>query len=311
MLSPKDGTPKALRDLIANVIAPQIESSDGSRFFLAGKELPEIDFNIVERPEYEQHHFIEACFCLKGRAEIWIDERLKVLSENDVLILPANLSHSPSVLHCISCPPEQVFSRLLWLSPFPYGAILSICESRNGEHFATPRQFFLSPHVNPNFQNFILELSRKELNYRAMAKYNLLQALMWICRAETTTLSDISQEISEAQWQKTKNDSTIEKVKDFIHQHYNTQLELDMVARAVAISKSMLCRTFKNETGTSVIDYLIKVRIDSSKRLLMTGLKVSDVAELVGFEDPYYFSRMFKKVTGDSPKNYKAKEHPE
>jgi AraC-like DNA-binding protein len=311
MLSPKDGTPNALRSLIADTIVPRIESGDGSRFFLAGKELPEIEFDIDVNPEYEQHHFIEACFCLKGRAEIWIDERLKVVSENDLLILPANLSHSPSVLHCISCPPEQVFSRLLWFSPFPYGAILSICESVKGQHFGTPRQFFLTPHINPYFQNFVLELSRKESNYRTMAKYNLLQALMWICRAQTTELSQITEDIDETRWQKAKYDSTIEKVKDFIHQHYNTPLELDTLARAVAVNKSTLCRSFKKETGTSVIDYLIKVRIDSSKRLLMSGLKVSNVAQLVGFEDPYYFSRMFKKVTGDSPKIFKVKEHLE
>lgn len=311
MLLPKDGTPKALQTLITEVIAPQIENGDGSRFFLAGQGLSEIDFKIQVRPEYEHHHFIEICFCLKGKAEIWIDDRLKVLQENDILILPANLSHSPSVLHCISCPPEQVSSRLLWLSPFPYGAILSICESRNGLHFGTPRQFFLTPHVNPCFQNFILELTHQDSNFKAMAKYNLLQALMWICRAEAATLSELAETSTQnPNWQ-TKKANTIEKVKDFIHQHYNSHLDLDTLARAVAVSKSILCRNFKKETGVSVIDYLIKVRIDSSKRLLMSGLKVSDVAQLVGFEDPYYFSRMFKKVTGDSPKIFKEKEYPE
>ena len=311
MLSPKDGTPNSLRDLIANIIAPQIERSDGSLFFLAGKELPEIDFRVSERPAYEQHHFIEICFCLKGKAEIWIDDRLKVLQENEILILPANLSHSPSVLHCISCPPEQVFSRLLWLSPFPYGAILSICESRNGEHFGTPRQFFLTPHVNPCFQNFILELTHQDSNFKAMAKYSLLQALMWICRAEATSLQGLTETRIQNTSRGTQNANTIEKVKDFIHQHYNSHLDLDTLARSVAVSKSILCRNFKKETGVSVIDYLIKVRIDSSKRLLMSGLKVSDVAHLVGFEDPYYFSRMFKKVTGDSPKTFKEKEYSE
>lgn len=311
MLQPKDGTPTALQSLISEVIIPQIEKSDGSRFFLSGDGLAEINYKFQTSPEYEQHHFIEACYCLKGKAEIWIDDRLKVLQENELLILPANLSHSPSVLHCISCPPEQVSSRLLWLSPFPFGAILSICESHKGEHFGTPRQFFLTPNVNPCFQEVILELTHQAANFRAMAKYNLLQALMWICRAEAATLSEITETNNQNQNGQFKNPRNIEKVKDFIHQHYNSHLDLDTLARAVAVSKSMLCRTFKQETGCSVIDYLIKVRIDSSKRLLMSGLKVSDVANLVGFEDPYYFSRMFKKVTGESPKSFKGREYAE
>lgn len=70
-------------------------------------------------------------------------------------------------------------------------------------------------------------------------------------------------------------------------------------------------RNFKNETGVSVIDYLIKVRIGSSKRLLMSGLIVSEVVQLVGFEDPYYFSRLFKKVVVGSPKIFKEKEYSE
>ena len=57
-------------------------------------------------------------------------------------------------------------------------------------------------------------------------------------------------------------------------------------------------------------DYFDRI-LDSGKRLIMSGLKVSDVAQLVGFQDPYYFSRMFKKVTGSSPKSFKESESTE
>lgn len=307
---PKDGTPRSLQVLIAETVIPQIEKSDGSRFFFSGNGLLEVEFEATIAPEYEQHHFIEACYCLKGKAEIWIDGRLKTMHENDLLVLPANLRHSPSALHCITCPPEEVFSRLLWLSPFPYGAILSLCESRNGEHFGTPRHFFPTPHVNSCFQDFVMELNHRNPNFRAMAKYNLLRTLMWICRAESTPYSEMV-EPDDGRVTESGNGNLIDKVKDFIHQHYNLPLDLDSVSRAVAVSKSVLCRSFKKETGASVIDYLIRVRIDSGKRLIMSGLKVSDVAQLVGFQDPYYFSRMFKKVTGSSPKSFKESESTE
>lgn len=298
-----------MRKLISDSLLPQIEAAAGSRFFLAGEGLPEIDFAPDADTRYEQHHFIEACFCLRGAAEMWIEGRLKLLSEGELLIIPSNLSHSPSSLHCVSGSPEKHFSRLLWFSPFPYGAVLSYCESSRGQHTASPRQFFLTRQVNPHFQNFVLELTSRKSNFEEMAKYSLLQSLIWVCRAETTTASGISESIPEDEWQAANSDNgTVEKVKEFIHQHYDAPLTLDSIARAVAVSKSKLCRSFKDATDSSVIDYLIKVRIDSSKRLLMSGVRVAEAAQLVGFQDPYYFSRMFKKVTGDAPNSFKIKE---
>lgn len=308
MLPLKDGNPNALRQLIAESLVPQIKNATGLRFFLAGDGLPEIDFKPVAETKYEQHHFIEACFCLKGSAEMWIENRLKRLSEGEMLIIPSNLSHSPSALHCVSESPENHSSKLLWFSPFPYGAVLSLCESRHGQHITTPRQFFLTRHINPHFQNFILELTSREANFEEMAKYSFLQSLIWLCRAETTTTSNLSESIAEGEWQTQNDNGMVEKVKEFIHQHYDAPLTLDAIARAVAVSKSKLCRIFREATESSVIDYLIKVRIDSSKRLLMSGLCVAEAAKLVGFQDPYYFSRMFKRVVGDSPSSFRIKE---
>jgi len=64
---------------------------------------------------------------------------------------------------------------------------------------------------------------------------------------------------------------------------------------------------FKRYTGTSIIKYLIQQRIERAKALLLDGtLSLKAIAIAVGFEDYNYFSRVFKRATGTSPKQYKV-----
>ncbi|MFN0119070.1 MAG: helix-turn-helix transcriptional regulator, partial [Blastocatellia bacterium] len=90
-------------------------------------------------------------------------------------------------------------------------------------------------------------------------------------------------------------------------QYYQPDLGLDQLARAVGASKSHVSRQFKSETGLTVIEYLHKVRVDAAKRLLLAGLKVATVAEYVGFSDAYYFSRIFTRLAGCPPSEYRQR----
>jgi AraC-like DNA-binding protein len=63
---------------------------------------------------------------------------------------------------------------------------------------------------------------------------------------------------------------------------------------------------FKDLTGMTPIEYLTQIRINEAKFLLSNSpLNVAEISSIVGYDDPLYFSRVFKKVTGISPKNYK------
>ena len=64
---------------------------------------------------------------------------------------------------------------------------------------------------------------------------------------------------------------------------------------------------FKQETGTTFVEYLTKVRIDKACELLRcTNSRTAEIGEQVGYSDPHYFSATFKKVMGQSPKDYRA-----
>jgi two-component system response regulator YesN len=95
--------------------------------------------------------------------------------------------------------------------------------------------------------------------------------------------------------------------KDYINRHYNEELSLEDVSREVNLSPQYFSRFFKNETGCNFIDYLTQVRINKAIELLKEkNLSVKEVCYTIGYNDPNYFSRIFKKITGYSPSDHKS-----
>lgn len=101
---------------------------------------------------------------------------------------------------------------------------------------------------------------------------------------------------------------------DIIHrciQHigtnYASRLTLEETAGMVYLSPAYLSRIFKKETGTSFNEYLSGVRIGKAKELLRhPELRLTDIAQMVGYEDQSYFAKVFKRVTGSSPSGYRS-----
>ena len=103
-----------------------------------------------------------------------------------------------------------------------------------------------------------------------------------------------------------KNSPTVSDAVEYIAKHYAESLHLSDIADYVHINPQHLCRVFKKELGETINEYITRIRIDEAKRLLSDERKLAyEVAELVGFKDAAYFSLIFKKITGQSPKNFK------
>ncbi len=104
-----------------------------------------------------------------------------------------------------------------------------------------------------------------------------------------------------------KYGDTILKAKKYIEENYSDQnTTLTTVAEAVAMSPNHFSSIFSHECKTTFIEYLTNVRIENAKRLMKeTDMKGYDIAYECGFSDPHYFSYIFKKNTGLSPREYK------
>jgi AraC-like DNA-binding protein len=101
-------------------------------------------------------------------------------------------------------------------------------------------------------------------------------------------------------------DSPLDQSIAFMKENIGKRLTADDIASRYQYSCSHYTAIFKHKTGMSPIDYFIRLKIHFACQLLtQTDLKIKEIADRVGYDDPYYFSRLFKQVTGQSPKVYK------
>jgi AraC-like DNA-binding protein len=99
----------------------------------------------------------------------------------------------------------------------------------------------------------------------------------------------------------------ITRAKAFIREHQGEELSLGQVAQAAHASTFYFCKMFKKVTGANFTDYVSRVRIEKAKNLLLNrNLRVSEIAFEVGFQSLTHFNRIFKKVVGQSPTQYKG-----
>jgi iron complex transport system substrate-binding protein len=103
-----------------------------------------------------------------------------------------------------------------------------------------------------------------------------------------------------------KND-LVTQAKRYLEEHYAESITMDMLAELFDSSSRNLTRLFKTQTGSSPIDYLIGIRMDKAKVMLVqSDATLKEITESIGYPDSYYFARMFKRYTGIAPIRYRT-----
>lgn len=100
----------------------------------------------------------------------------------------------------------------------------------------------------------------------------------------------------------------IKKIKRFIRENYEKDITLNLLSEKFFLNPSYLSDLFKMETGQNFLEYLTQVRVERSIELMQDlRLKVYQISRMVGYDSPTHFNKLFKKITGITPNEYRKK----
>lgn len=121
---------------------------------------------------------------------------------------------------------------------------------------------------------------------------------------------DILEKLDENSYEEKKYSEAVEKCLKIIERDYDKNISLDEVTKEVAVSKNYFCHIFKKEMNMSIWNYLTKVRLEKAKDLLRkSDMKSYEIAFKVGYDNPSYFSKIFKKIEKMTPNEYREKNN--
>ena len=140
------------------------------------------------------------------------------------------------------------------------------------------------------------ELVRCSWGYEEMLTYLFRELLMTMHRRMTENAPRVSGFIQDE----------IDRARVYFDEHYNEEISIEQYAGSRNMSTSWFNRSFRSAVGTSPMQYILDVRIRNAQTLLeTTDYSVTSIAALVGYENPMYFSRLFRKAKGLSPSKYR------
>lgn len=229
-------------------------------------------------------------FVISGKGYLQTDNGFpQVLNQGDLFVL------YPKKKHCYYADSQTPWE-LMWISF--NGTLAELLLEDVGfsrEHFIMPNT--LTHSIQRTVQTIINALGDTADDHRLCATGQLYMLFAYLKQ-----LAENNQKHSE----ELKLDSCVWKAVQFIEQNYYLDIDVDMLSEHVNYSRSYLSRTFKSETNMTIPEYITKIRVQNAMGFLKNSkMSVKEISTSVGMKDSFYFSKLFKKLTGMTPRDFR------
>ena len=255
----------------------------------------------------ESHDFWEMVYVDKGKVQVRRDEEELILKQGELLF------HQPNEFHSIRS-----------LDSSPNFFVISFSSASPAMAYFVKRRIQLDATLKPYLSSIIKEaektynipkndpnlrkLHRKEnapLGGEQLIQTYLEQLLIFLLRTVTKEGSLVSFPQKGSQ-----EDPLVAAIKQYLAQHITDTVRIEDICNEFDYSRSYLNRRFQAETGSSLAAYITTLKIEEAKRLIReTDLNFAQISERLSFDNPQYFSRVFRKRTGMTPTEFKNRAH--
>ena len=270
------------------------------RYLMMESDIKSLSFQLesITKSKYDSdwhstlhtHPFTELFYVVDGKGEFNIQGQRFPVKANDFVIINPQVEHTE-----LSSPDEPLEYIVLGIRGLSFSNLTPVSEGGHPFSFFNLRdeQKDILRYLNAMVQ----EATSQQMSYELVC-HNLLEILLIkILRHQHFDLEVGKQ---------SKATKDISFIKHYLETYYHESIQLDDLASMTHLSRFYISHSFKKEIGMSPMEYLIDIRIKESKILLRTtNYSISQVADIVGFTTPTYFSKQFRKSTGISPTDYR------
>lgn len=247
---------------------------------------PNAAFHYKERKEGAEENIL--IYCTEGNGIIEVKNKRYEIGMNEVFCIPSHTQHK---YYAGKADPWSI----LWVH----------FKGENIKHFPIQEMKVIKMNSAPANSRMMFLF---DLIFRVLERNYTLGNFIYLSQVLSLMLSEIyyREKVSETD----KQNKYLTTVIRYMYKNVHQNISLDMISEQLGLSKSYLNAIFKKYTQKSPIDFFISIKMQEACKLLkLTKMHVYEVSQQLGYDDQYYFSRIFKKVIGVSPKEYKNGEH--
>ncbi|RKL67041.1 hypothetical protein CR203_11010 [Salipaludibacillus neizhouensis] len=248
---------------------------------------------------HHMHQDYEIYYLFRGERIYLINGKEYVVRKDHLVFINKNVVHKTLVMN------NDLYERF----------VINFREdfmSFNEQHLI--KQLFEDgPHVIPiseHKKTLIYNIMKSQIHEYQKSqkdKDTYIRSLLTQLLVESTRLLEEQQKtFTDLHHQQISNKNEIADVIKYIHDHYADSVSLSVLSHQFHLNEQYISRLFKKTTGCSIIGYLNAVRVNEAKRLLTESkMKINQIARKVGYSNNIHLWRVFKKLTGESPNEYR------